>query len=320
MVIIPGTVPGMNLKPHTPVHPVFVLAVGILAASTASLFIRYAQSDAHSLVIAAYRLSLASIILTPFAFHRCRIELKQLTPGEIRFALLSGFFLALHFATWITSLAYTTVASSAVLVATIPLWVVLIAPLTIKEPTSRLVIAGLLLAFLGSVIVGFSDGCTWQGTVLSCPSMADLSGGRAFIGDLLAVVGAIMGALYLLIGKRLRGKISLLSYIYIVYGMAAIVLIIFVLVARLPLTGYASQTYLWFLLLALVPQLLGHSSFNWALKYLSAGYVSISLLGEPIASSFLAYIFLQEMPSIIKIVGALFILGGIVISSKQGTT
>jgi drug/metabolite transporter (DMT)-like permease len=310
----------MNLKPRTSALPVFVIAFGILAVSTASLFIRYAQNDAHSLVIAAYRLSLASIILTPFAFHRCRIEAKQLTPREIRFALLSGFFLALHFATWITSLAYTTVASSAVLVATIPLWVVLIAPITIKEPTNRLAIAGLLLALLGSVIVGFSDGCTWQGTELSCPSITELSGRRAFLGDLLAVVGAIMGALYLLIGKRLRGKISLLSYIYVVYGMAAIVLVIFVLVARLPITGYSSKTYLWFLLLALVPQLLGHSSFNWALKYLSAGYVSISLLGEPIASSFLASIFLQETPSISKIIGALFILGGIVIASKQETT
>jgi drug/metabolite transporter (DMT)-like permease len=309
----------MNAKLHLPALPIFVLALGILAASTASLFIRYAQIEAHSLVIAAYRLSLTSIILTPFAIQRCRSELKQLSPRELGFALLSGFFLALHFATWITSLAYTTVASSAVLVATIPLWVVLIAPITIKEQTNRMVIVGLFLAFLGSVIVGIMDGCVWQNSGLHCPSMIDLTSGRTIHGDLLALVGAIMGAFYLLIGKRLRGKMSLLSYLYIVYGMAAIVLIIFVLVAGLPFSGYSSQTYLWFLLLALIPQLLGHSSFNWALKYLSAGYVSISLLGEPIASSFLAYIFLQETPSLLKIMGALCILGGIMIASKQET-
>src|SRR5699024_3708780 len=115
-------------------QPVLALALGILAVSTAAIFIRYAQAEAPSLVIAAYRLSLAALLIAPFALSRRRAELAALGRRDLWLALLSGFFLALHFAPWITSLEYTTVASSVVLVTTTPLWVALLSPLTLKEP------------------------------------------------------------------------------------------------------------------------------------------------------------------------------------------
>ncbi len=305
----------MSSRP--PVPPIFVLAVGILAVSTASVFIRQAQVFAPSLVIAAYRLTFASLLLTPFALTRQRKELAQLTRRELGLALLSGCFLALHFASWITSLEYTTVASSVVLVSTTPLWVALIAPFTLKEPLNKLVLIGMGLAVIGGAIVGLSDGCTWVGNSMTCPSLASFVGGQAFVGDLLAVAGAIMGACYLMIGRRLRGGVSLISYIYLVYGMAAVVLIGIMFIGHANPLGYPPIVYFWFMLLALVPQLLGHSSFNWALRYLSVAYVSISLLGEPIGSTILAYIFLKETPSILKIIGAILILIGIYIASRS---
>jgi drug/metabolite transporter (DMT)-like permease len=140
--------------------------------------------------------------------------------------------------------------------------------------------------------------------------------GKAFLGDLLAVTGAVMGASYLLIGRRLRGRMSLISYIFLVYGMAAAVLVIFMFAAGQKAFGYPPQAYLWFTLLALVPQLLGHSTFNWALRYLSVAFVSISLLGEPIGSTILAYFLLEEIPSALKIFGAILILVGIYIASR----
>jgi len=235
-------------------------------------------------------------------------------------ALLSGFFLALHFATWITSLEYTTVASSVVLVSTTPLRVALLTPFTIKESLGRAVIIGLTFALIGGTIIGLSDVCRLQESQIICPTIGAFFRGEAFIGDLLALAGAIMGACYILIGRQLRGNVSLITYISVVYGMAALVLILIMFAAGHTPSGYLPKTYLWFVLLALIPQLLGHSTFNWALGYLSAAYVSITLLGEPIASTILAYFMLHETPSGIKIFGAILILTGIYIASRSETS
>ena len=307
----------MQTLHRAPFPPLLVLAIGILIASTASIMIRYAQAEAPSLVIAAYRLTIASLLLAPIAASRRREELAVLTRKELGLAVLSGLFLALHFATWISSLKYTTVASSAVLVATIPLWVALISPFTLKEPMNRLAKTGMLLALAGGFIVALSDTCVWSGIGLRCPSPSEFFNGRAFLGDLLALAGALMGASYLLIGRSLRAKMSLLSYIFVVYSMAAVVLLMISLGAGLPAFGYSAQTYLWFILLALGPQLLGHTSFNWSLRYVSAGYVSISLLGESIGSTILAYLLLGEAPAVVKVFGAILILAGIYIASQS---
>jgi drug/metabolite transporter (DMT)-like permease len=301
------------------VPPLVALSFGILAVSTASIFIRLAQQDAPSLVIAASRLTLATLVLAPVVLATRRAELAALQRREWGLALLSGFFLALHFATWISSLEYTTVASSVVLVSTVPLWVALLSPVALKEPVTRLVLVGMALALLGGAVVGVSDSCDWQAGRLVCPSLSEFISGQAFFGDILALAGAFTAAGYLLIGRRLRAQVSLMSYIFIVYGMAAVVLLVFVFAAGQPLLGYSPATYLWFLLLALIPQLIGHSTYNWALGYLSAAYVSIALLGEPIGSTILAYFLLAETPAPIKLAGAALILAGIYIASLSET-
>lgn len=294
----------------------FAILGGILAVSTASIFIRFAQQDAPSLVVAAYRLTLASLILAPLALTRHRAELRSLTRRELLLGLLSGFFLALHFATWISSLEYTSVASSVVLVTTTPLWVALLSPLILREANGKTVVIGMLLALIGGGIVGVSDSCSWQNGLV-CPPLATFVRGTAFFGDFLALCGAWMAAGYILIGRRLRAKMSLIPYIFVVYGMAAIVLLVILVVSGEHFFGYLPLTYLWLLLLAIVPQLLGHSTFNWALRYLPASLVSITLLGEPIGSTILAYLILKESPTPLKIIGAVLILAGIYVASVR---
>lgn len=305
------------MKPSSkpPVPPLLVILFAILATSTASIFIRYAQNEAASIVVAAGRLTIATLILAPFALANRKEELSSIRGRKLGLGLLSGFFLALHFATWITSLEYTTVASSVVLVATTPLWVALLSPIALKEPITRLVGTGMVLAFVGSVIVGLADVCAVSGGRFTCPPFAEFVRGQAFLGDLLALAGAIAGAFYLLIGRRLRTGMSLLSYVFIVYGMGAIILLVMTFGSGESLIGHPPPTYLWLFLLALVPQLIGHSSFNWALRYLSAAYVSIALLGEPLGSTILAYFLLDETPTLLKIFGAILILTGIYIAS-----
>jgi drug/metabolite transporter (DMT)-like permease len=294
-----------------------VIILGILAVSTASIFIRYAQQEAPSLVIAALRLGIAAVTLAPLALARHRSELAGLGRADLLLGMASGFFLALHFATWITSLEYTSVASSVVLVTTTPLWVALASPLVLREPISRMTGLGLLLALVGGAIVGLSEGCQWSGSGLACPPFSSFLKGDSIWGNFLALAGAWMAAGYILIGRRLRAKMSLIAYIFVVYGMAAIVLLVIMISAGSSPLGFSPLTYLWILALALVPQLLGHSSFNWALGYLPASFVSVTLMGEPIGSTILAFIILQESPSLLELVGGVFILAGIFAASQS---
>jgi drug/metabolite transporter (DMT)-like permease len=300
------------LKEKTRISPVLALGLGIVAASTSSIFIRFAQNEAPSLVIAAYRLTIASLILAPFLFRQ-REKLRELSRAQYKLAFLSGLFLALHFGAWITSLEYTNVTSSVVLVQTTPLFVAAFSPLLLGEIPSRRTLIGLGLAFGGGLMIALSDYCVF-GEGFSCVTTTSGDGTNVLLGDLLALLGGAAGAAYLIIGRRLRSDFSLIMYIGLVYTSAALFLIIAVISSGHNLFGYPPITYLWFLLLAIFPQLLAHSTYNWALRYLPATKVSITLLGEPIAAAVLAYLVLSELPSPLRIAGATIVLFGVAFS------
>jgi len=296
----------------------FNLLIAIIAVSTASLFIRFAQAEgAPSLVIAAVRLTIATIILAPIAFLRHRVELGNLTRRDLILGIFSGSFLAIHFATWISSLEYTSVASSVVFVSTGPLWVAILSPLLLNERLTGVAIVGLGLALFGGTVIGLSDTCVWNNG-LQCPELSQIMQGRAMWGNFLALCGALAVSGYLIIGRKLRAKMSLIPYIFLVYGISAIVLNIFMFASKQTPFGYSPTAYGWIFLLAVIPQLIGHSTFNWLLKYLSATLVAVTTLSEPIGSAVLAYIFLKETPRPATVVGGVFILIGIYLTSKQG--
>lgn len=295
----------------------FAILLATLAVSTASIFIRYAQNDgAPSLVIAALRLTFATILLAPLALTRHLDEIRRFTRTEMLLGGFSGVFLAVHFATWISSLEYTSVASSVVFVSTGPLWVALLSPMLLKETISRLAIAGLALAFIGGSIIGLADACTWDAG-LTCPALGDVLQGRAMWGNFLALVGAWTVTGYLIIGRKLRPQMSLMSYIFLVYGLAAVILLVFMFASGYSPFGYSPRIYGWIFLLAAVPQLLGHSTYNWLLKYLSATLVAVVTLAEPIGSAALAYVLLNEAPTPGVMAGGALILLGIYLASRQ---
>lgn len=305
-------------QPRILLPPWMILALGILAASTSSILIRFAQREVDSLVIAAYRLTLAAVILLPFYLRHTRRHPRanaDVNPGLL---LISGFLLAIHFATWIRSLEFTNVTSSVVIVQTSPLFVALLSPLLLGEQPPRTTWIGVIVAITGSVLIAAGDLCPAL-HLTTCSDAAGAFNPTALIGNGLALLGALSGAGYLIIGRRLRRKIDLLTYITWVYGFAAVLLLIIVLVQGLPLFGYSPLTYLWLLLLALLPQLLAHSSYNWALRYLSAASVSISLLGEPLLASILAFLFLGEIPGLVLLAGAALVLGGIILAVSKPT-
>jgi drug/metabolite transporter (DMT)-like permease len=311
----------MQATKNTFISPLLGLFIGILAVSSASLFIRFAQKEAPSLVIAAFRMGLAALVVTPFCIRNFRKEIRAATSKTRLLLLLSGLFLAFHFVVWITSLEYTSVASSVVLVTTAPLWVALLSPVILKEKITKWILLGLVVSLTGSVVVSFSSSCGFQNGQFACQDLSATFHGKAFLGNAMALAGAFLSAGYLMVGRKVREHVSLSSYIFSVYSVAAIVLFMLVLVTGQNITGYSTQIYIWMVVLAFIPQIIGHSAFNWALKYLSAAYVSIALLGEPVGTVILTMLFLHESPAILELIGGILILAGIALAtlSQKGT-
>jgi len=295
------------------------LFTAIVAVSTSSIFIRFAQTDAPSLVIAALRLAFATLLLAPFALPRYSDELKRLTRTETMMGIVSGLFLAAHFGTWTTSLEYTSVASSVVFVSTGPLWVALLSPMLLNERLTGAAIVGLVISILGATIIGLTDACVWDGG-LHCSNLSQTMQGYAMRGNFLALIGAWTVSGYLIIGRKLRAKLSLIPYIFLVYGISAVALIVTMFLARQSPFGYPARTYGWIILLAAFPQLIGHSTYNWALRYIPASFVATTTLVEPVGSAILAFIILNEKPRSAVLFGGLMILVGIYLASKQTKT
>jgi drug/metabolite transporter (DMT)-like permease len=290
-------------SPHALTYAVLTLAVAVV--STASILVRYAQAEGMpSLVIAALRLGFATLVLTPIAWPRVRREWPQLSCGDRWLAFGSGAALAMHFAAWITSLEYTSVASSAALVTTNPVWVGIASVVVLRERVPRAVIIGIVLGLLGSLVVFGSA----SGKGAAAPSPA--------LGNSLALVGALAASAYLLIGRGLRNRVSLLTYVWLAYGAAAILLIAATVAtasSHLTLTGTA---ILLTLALALGPQLIGHTAVNWAVRRASATVVALAILGEPVGAAVLAWVLFGESFSAPQLVGFTMLLCGIFFAAR----
>ncbi|WP_372995448.1 DMT family transporter [Lutispora sp.] len=291
----------MSQQPKSPINPYFALILSVLSVSTSSIFVRF--SDAPAMIISAYRMLFTLLLMTPVALVKHKEELAQITKRDGLYAIVSGLFLALHFATWITSLKLTTVAASTVLVQMSPIFVVAGSFVFFKETINKAALIGVIIAIAGSVLVGILD---------------FRIGGTALAGDFLALAGAFFVAGYLLIGRELRKRINLLPYTFIVYGSCTVFLIAGCMLMGIPLYPYSPKNYAIFLALAFFCTILGHTVFNWALKYLPAYAVSICSLFEPVGATFLAFLLLGEIPGLLQLCGQLVVLIGLYIFIAKG--
>ena len=286
-----------------------VLLGGVFLVASASIMIRQAQQlGVPSPAIAAGRLGCAALILAPIVLVRARTELHGLRRRDVLLGIGSGTCLALHFSAWIKSLEYTSVASSSALVATNPLWIALASLLLFRQRPSAPTWLGVLITIGGSVLIAVSD--------------SDGAGGsHALLGDGLALLGALAGSGYFLVGSRLQRRLSTLAYIWLVYSSAAIILTLVALGAgalRFDQAGpgYPLAAYLLLLGLALGPQLLGHTAFNWSLRHLSATFVAIATLGEPIGAALLALVIFKQGFQPIQLLGFVVLLTGIAVAAR----
>ena len=280
----------MKLRPYD----LAILALGVCAVSTAAIFIR--EADAPALVIAAYRLSLASLPLLVVSLASGGLRAEPAGP-RLLLIVMAGVCLALHFAFWIASVQQTSITTSVVLVTAQPLFVALASGPLLGEKPAGAIWAGIALAAVGAIVMIVDD-------------LGE--GGDTLIGDLFAILGAIFASAYFLIGRFLRttGQ-SWRSYVTLAYSSAAIALVGMAVAAGQSFAGYSQRTYVFFILLAAVPQLIGHTALNRSLGYLPAVAVTIAVLGEPVGASLLGAIFLDERPSALELAGGMLVLGGV---------
>lgn len=238
------------------------------------------------------------------ALLQSRHELARLTRRQIGMALAAGFFLALHFATWISSLEYTSVASSTALVTTNPLWIGLVSFLVFRETPTRMMIGGIALSFAGSLFIFWSD------------SRNAAAGADPLFGNMLALVGSWCFSAYLIIGRRLRAGLGLPAYVWLAYGAAALLLFAASGAGGVALFTLSDTAWLVLLATALGPQLLGHTTYNWSLRYVSATLVAVVTLGEPVVSALLAFILFGEGFAPLQFVGFSLLLAGIYLAAR----
>lgn len=296
---------------YVPISAYVAIFAAVASIASAAILIRFALGESMpAILIACARLVVATTILTPIALGKYTQHIRALTRNELILAGVGGIFLAIHFIAWVSSLQYTTVLVSVVIVTTGPIWVAILEVLFLRLRLSSLVILGLLIALTGGILIGLPLGDASSSTIETGGQDTNL------YGAFLSWIGALAVSVYMLIGRKLRRKLPVIPYIWLVYGSATIILVTVVIFTQTPISGFSTFGYLILLAIGLVPQLIGHSSLNYALEYFPATVLSMFTQLEPIGSAILAYLLLAEIPPLQQIIGSGIILFGVLIASR----
>ncbi|MEK4357549.1 DMT family transporter [Paenibacillus sp. FSL M7-1455] len=283
------------MKKNAPIPTGIPLVIGIIAVSFSSIFVKWSSAPAS--IQGMYRLLMTALLMLPFIRPHLA-ELKSLTRKKLFMLFASGFFLALHFLLWMGSLKLTTVSSSTIILALEPVFIVIGAFFIYKERTSRVAMAGMGVAIVGAVLIGWGDIGVSRDNLL---------------GDLLSMFGTLAVSVHMLIGQKVVQQVSSYVYSFVVFLSATVVFAVYNAVCGISFTDYPGQDWAMFALLAVVPTVFGHLLFNWLLQYVSATTISMSILGEPVGSSLLAFLLLGEQMTWFQVVGGMLAISGLIV-------
>ncbi|MBD0383105.1 DMT family transporter [Paenibacillus sedimenti] len=283
----------MNAMNKTKVPVSMFLVIGIIAISFSSIFVKW--SSAPTSVIAMYRLLMTNVLMLPFLWRYAH-EISQIHLKEWLRTIASGIGLGLHFLFWMDSLHYTTVASSTAILTLEPIFVMLGAFLLYRQRTSRIALISMAIAIIGAICIGWGD---FQFS------------GEALKGDLLSLLGTVAVAMHMLLGKSIREHVSAFVYSFFVFLFAGGILAVYNIASGASFTEYPAKEWGIFFLLAIVPTVFGHYVFNWLLKYMKATSISMTVLGEPLGASLLAFVLLGETITMLQLMAGCLLLIGV---------
>lgn len=287
----------MAVPERPPGRVIAMLAIGVLSLASSAILIRLAQ-EGSALAIATWRTGLAVVLLAPFAFARASAEIRQFKRRDWLLITAGGVVLGLHFVAWIESLYHTSVASSTVLVTTSPIFLAILGFVILKERLTRRVVFAILIGVAGSALIGLGD--AMGGNIQR--------GSNPLFGNTLALIAALLVSFYLLVGRVVRQKTSWLAYVFPLYAIAAASILIVALIRGDALFGYSLQFYLLCLAMAIFPQIIGHGSYNYAIRYIPAALLALLTLLEPILASTAAFLLFGEAPYWLAVVGMSVVL------------
>ena len=276
--------------------PYVAIAIGVISVSLSAIFVKL--SSAESAVIAFYRMLFSVLIMSPVFLLKYKSELKLLQKRDWIFSIVAGVFLAFHFILWFESLNYTSVASSTVLVTLQPIFAFVGTYLFFKEKVAFQSIVAVIVAISGSLLISWGDFRV---------------SGAALYGDGLALIACAFITGYLLFGQDVRKRLSLMTYTMVVYSVSTITLFFYVLFMGQSFGPYESNDWLLFVMLAIVPNLLGHTLFNWSLKWVSTNTISIAILFEPVGAAILAFFIFNEKLILSQVIGGIIVILGILV-------
>lgn len=286
---------------------ILIVFIGVIAISTGAILVRLATASAgitrvgFSLVISSARLTFSALIILPMW---STIKWRSLQKEALFYAGMAGICLAFHFAAWITSLSYTSITASTTLVTTCPIWVAILSKIWLNENLSKLTRIGIAIALSGGLIIGLGD------------VQSQSQSPNPLLGNSLALIGALTISCYFILGRESQQRgLTTGGYIAIAYTVAACLLFPLPFFFQTGYIGYPKIVYLYLILTAILPQLVGHTSLNWAVNRMSPTFVTLVTLFEPVIASLLGYVFFQEVPSLIVLVGAGVILTGVAFAS-----
>jgi len=286
----------------TPIRAYAVIVVAIVATSSAAILIRLAlDENMPPLLIAGARLLIATAALTPIIFRRYQTRIRRLTRVELKLVALAGLCLAIHFTAWVTSLQYTTVLVSVVIVSTGPIWVAILEVAILKVKLKGSVWLGVFVALAGAMLI------SWATSGEAPP----LEGGNPSLGIIMALISACSASLYIIIGRKVRGSVSFVPYIWLVYTSGAVTTLLIIASSRTPVLGYEWQGYLWVLLLAVLAQIIGHGVLNFVLRYLSPTTLTVTAQTVPVLSALWALLILSETPTMTQVAGSIVLVLGV---------
>lgn len=280
------------------------LLIGVIGISIAAIFVRLSTKKTgldgigFHIFLSASRLIISSLLMFPLWKG-----LSQLKPqrGAFSYAVIAGICLAIHYVTWFLSLSYTSIAASATIVTTNPIWVVLLSWIFFKEKPSRMTLIGISLALFGGLLIGY-DGAITANNIAKNP----------LLGNFLALIGSWVYSIYFLAGREAQSKgLSTGIYAVTAYGSAAFILLPLPYFFDSGYTGYPAIVYLYIFLMAVLSQIIGQTCLNWSLRWISPIIVTLAVMFEPVFSSIFAYIIFGEIPSFLLLIGAVILLLGV---------
>ena len=294
-----------------------MLIVALIAASFAAIFMKLAvQEGMPRPVVATGRLFLAAVVMTPYILQKHSAELRTLSRRDIFFSILAGLLFILHFLAIVYSLDNTSIMMLTVILNTGPLWTALLERTFLKERLNRIIWFGLLITIAGGITIA----------VLNSIGTDNVTN-TSLVGLGLALFGSISGSAILTIGRSVRVKVSMPTYSWMVFGSGGLLGLVFVLATNTPILGHSTTGYFWLIFLTLLPQIVGHAGFNYAVKYFTATFLSITGQSLTVTAAVAAYFMLHEVPGMAEILGSMIILAGVILAiygrnqlKRQSTT